>query len=112
MPARMPGTFSVRSWAVPATLLGIPVLGVAVGSWPFLRGGAIELLLHGGELLVEEFELHLRVDVTTPQTGYLSLQPGDLLGLSDGGFLEVRGDLLEGRDVGDFLQLRHELCYQ
>ena len=64
------------------------------------------------ELLFEEVEFHLRVDVLPPQTGDFNSEFCDLLGLSNGRFLEVECDLLEGLDVGYSLQLLHAVFSQ
>ncbi len=55
--------------------------------------------LQGGELLFEEFELHLRIDVLALQASDLRTELSVLLAQPDGGFFKVRGDLLEGFDV-------------
>ena len=64
--------------------------------------------LHGRKLLFEQHELHLRIGVLPFQTGDLSAKTDDLFGLSDGRLFKVRCDLLEGLDVVDFLQPRHD----
>ena len=71
-----------------------------------------ETALHRCQLFFEESKLHLRIDGLPPQTGVFCPQFGDLFGLPNGGFFKMRCEDLEGRDVGDFLQPRHDLLSQ
>ena len=91
--------------------LGLSLVGLLVAR-SSLGGLAEDLALHCGELFFEQLELHLRIGILTLQTGDLGAETSDLFRLSDGGFFKVRCDLLEGLDVVDFFQPRHDLFSQ
>jgi hypothetical protein len=97
----------LRPWAMAATWGCRLGLGFVKWARPSFGRLAEDLLLERCELLLEQVELHLRIDITFPQPGILSSKLGDLFGLSDDGFLEVGCDLLEEPRIVDSLQRLH-----